>query len=215
MNEDRLASRYSGRTILAIGAHPDDLEAGIGGSLARLRRCGARVVMAVATIPSQFERRTEEAKHAAEILGCELRLLFCERPRRVEDIKTYELVSALDRLVAELEPAALISHGPRNLHKDHGLVYNASVATQRVGFHDFLCYSPLSCHPVEVPFVSQAFIDITETMETKMKALEAHASQFRCRGIATDGYVQEAMFLGRLAGVRYAEGLEVMRLMLT
>ena len=42
-----LASRYSGKTVVAIGAHPDDLEIGIGGTLAKLRRDGARVVMVV------------------------------------------------------------------------------------------------------------------------------------------------------------------------
>ena len=38
-----LASRYAGRTVVAIGAHPDDLEIGIGGTLAKLQRSGARV----------------------------------------------------------------------------------------------------------------------------------------------------------------------------
>ncbi|HEX3061807.1 MAG TPA: PIG-L family deacetylase, partial [Usitatibacter sp.] len=56
-----LASRYAGRTVLAIGAHPDDLEIGIGGTLARLRGQGARVVMVVASIPRDFEVRREEA----------------------------------------------------------------------------------------------------------------------------------------------------------
>ncbi|HEV2430265.1 MAG TPA: hypothetical protein VGT43_01980, partial [Burkholderiales bacterium] len=47
-----LASRYGGRTVLAIGAHPDDLELAVGGTLARLARHAARVVMAVVSIPS-------------------------------------------------------------------------------------------------------------------------------------------------------------------
>ncbi|HWM43722.1 MAG TPA: hypothetical protein VNP36_14905, partial [Burkholderiales bacterium] len=50
-----LASRYGGRTVLAIGAHPDDLELAIGGTLARLARESSRVVMAVVSIPADFD----------------------------------------------------------------------------------------------------------------------------------------------------------------
>src|SRR2546421_6213241 len=100
-----LASRYAGQTVVAIGAHPDDLEIGIGGTLAKLRRSGARVVMCVASIPRDFEVRLEEAKHGAEILGCELRILMQDGPKRIEDIKTCELVGMLDDVVREYSPA--------------------------------------------------------------------------------------------------------------
>ena len=50
-----LASRYAGQTVIAIGAHPDDLEIGIGGMLAKLQLIGARVIMCVASIPKDFE----------------------------------------------------------------------------------------------------------------------------------------------------------------
>ena len=71
-----LASRYGGRTVLAIGAHPDDLELAIGGILARLSRESVRVVMAVVSVPADYAVRQREAQRAAEILGCELRILL-------------------------------------------------------------------------------------------------------------------------------------------
>ena len=46
-----LASRYAGQTVVAIGAHPDDLEIGIGGPLARLQTAGARVVVVIPPTP--------------------------------------------------------------------------------------------------------------------------------------------------------------------
>ena len=61
-----LASRYGGRTVLAIGAHPDDIELAIGGMLARLRASRRAVVMAVVSIPADFETRRAEAQRAAE-----------------------------------------------------------------------------------------------------------------------------------------------------
>ena len=102
-----LASRYSGKTVVAIGAHPDDLEIGIGGTLAKLRRDGARVVMVVASIPKDFDVRFEEARRGAEILGCEMRLLLDGGPRRLEDVKTCDLVGMLDDVIKAWTQGAL------------------------------------------------------------------------------------------------------------
>jgi hypothetical protein len=51
-------------------------------------------------------------------------------------------------------------------------------------------------------------------MDTKLEAIHAHKSQFECRGLAAEFYRDVARDHGRLAGVAYAEGLEVQRLLL-
>ncbi|MBI4348555.1 MAG: PIG-L family deacetylase [Elusimicrobia bacterium] len=210
-----LVSKYAQRCVVAVGAHPDDLAVGVGGTLARLTRAGAEVLMIVVCVPSELDRRREEAVVAARILGCESQLLFGDRCRRVEDIKTYELVSMLDAIVQARRPAAMISHAQHNLHRDHGLVYHACLASQRLSFHDFFCYYPSGALPIPVPFMPQAFVDISPTIEDKMRAIEAHATQFSGRGVATDPFRATAREYGRLAGVDYAEGLEVVRMMLS
>lgn len=210
-----LASKYAGKCVLAIGAHPDDLEIGIGGTMARLVEEGSRVLMVVICVPNHLEVRKAEAERAAKILGCDLQILFPNDCRRVEDLKTYELVSLLDKIVQKHKPAAMVSHALNNFHKDHVLVYNACLAAQRLSFHDFFCYYPTTCHPVQVPFFPQAFVDISGTIDRKMQAIDAHATQFACRGMGTDHFRLNAREYGRLAGVEYAEGLEVVRMMLT
>lgn len=209
-----LFARYFGRTVLAIGAHPDDLELAIGGTLARLARHGARVVMAIVSIPADFEARRGEAQRAAEILGCELRLLVEDGCRRIDDIKNYQLVAMLDGLVRGLEPAAVLTHSASEFHRDHIAVHNACLSTQRLKAFDFFHFSPTMTRAVPVAFHPRAYVDVSETIDAKMQAIEAHASQFGARGLDTELFRDIARLNGRMVGVKYAEGLDVGRMLL-
>ncbi|HEX2565637.1 MAG TPA: PIG-L deacetylase family protein [Burkholderiales bacterium] len=206
-------ARYAGSTVLAIGAHPDDLELGIGGTLARLARGGARVVMTVVSIPGAGDTRRREAERAAAILGCELRVLL-EQGRRIEDVKHYELVAMLDAEVRELSPSAVFTHSASEFHRDHVAVYNACLSSQRLVYFDFFSYHPTMCRPVPMPFHPRAYVDVTSTIDVKMQAIDAHESQFACRGISTEMYRDIARLQGRMVGVPYAEGLDVGRMVL-
>ena len=210
----KLAERYTGRTVLAVGAHADDVELAVGGTIARLRRGGARVVMVVVSLPGDHKQRMGEAKQAAEILGCELRVLMTDSARRIEDLRSYELVAMIDREVKEHAPAAMLTHGPSEFHRDHVLVHEACVSSQRLQYFDFFTYHPNFCRPVPVPFHPRAYVDITDTIETKMRAIAAHQSQFKCRGLGIDIYRDIARLNGRMVGVQYAEGLDVGRMLL-
>ena len=198
-----LASRYGGRTVLAIG-----------GMLARLSRESARVVMAVVSIPSDFETRRAEAQRAAAILGCELRILMDDEATRIDDIKNYRLVGMLDTLVRELEPAAVLTHSANEFHRDHVTVHNACISTQRLKPFDFFHFNPTMCRPVPVQFYPRAYVDVTSTLELKMEAIAAHTSQFGARGLEAEMYRDLARLTGRMVGVKYAEGIDVSRMLL-
>jgi N-acetylglucosamine malate deacetylase 1 len=209
-----LASRYGGRTVLAIGAHPDDLELAIGGTLARLAREASRVVMAVVSIPADFDTRRAEARQAAAILGCELRLLVESGCCRIDDMKSYQLVGMLDALVRDLQPAAVLTHSACEFHRDHIAVHNACLSTQRLKPFDFFHFGPTMTRAVPVPFHPRAYIDVSDTIELKMKAIEAHLTQFGGRGLDSEMYRDLARLNGRMVGVKYAEGLDVSRMLL-
>ena len=209
-----LASRYAGETVVAIGAHPDDLEIGIGGTLAKLQRHGAHVVMCVVSIPKDFEVRRREAKEGARILGCELKILLDGEPKRIEDMKTCDLVGLLDGVINEYQPAAVLTHSSADFHNDHLLVYNACLPTQRLAHFDFYSYHPTNCRPVPINFHPRAYFDVTDTIDAKMHAISAHASQFGGRGLDTEMYREFAHVQGRMIGVPYAEGVDVMRMTL-
>ena len=209
-----LASRYGGRTVLAIGAHPDDVELAIGGTLARLARESARVVMAVVSIPADFDTRRAEARQAAAILGCELRILVENGCCRIDDMKSYQLVGMLDALVRDLQPAAVLTHSACEFHRDHIAVHNACMSTQRIKSFDLFHFSPTMTRAVPVSFHPRAYIDVSDTIELKMRAIEAHLSQFGGRGLDSEMYRDLARLNGRMVGVKYAEGVDVSRMLL-
>jgi LmbE family N-acetylglucosaminyl deacetylase len=210
-----IAARYAGQVVLAIGAHPDDLEIGVGGTLAKMKREGAHVVMCVASIPKDYDVRLAEAKRGAEILGCELRILMNDGPQRIEDVKTCDLVGMLDRLIREYKPAAVLTHSRADFHNDHLLIYNACLPTQRLAYFDFFSYHPTNCRPVPIAFHPNVYVDISDTIDAKMHAITAHGSQFAGRGLDTEMYREVAHVQGRMIGCNYAEGLDVQRMLMS
>ncbi len=210
----RLDARYTGKTVLVLGAHPDDMELGVGGTIARLSKV-ARVIMAIVGVPSKLDIRLAEAARSAAILGAELTVLVPDACCRVEDLKTYELVGMLDALVERFQPALTLSHGPSDFHKDHTLVFNACVAMQRLASFDVLCYRPTATRPTSVGFQPELFVDISDTIDVKMDAIAAHESQFAARGLPIESFRDQARDYGRAVGVTFAEALEVSRLVFT
>jgi N-acetylglucosamine malate deacetylase 1 len=200
--------------VLAIGAHPDYVELAIGGMLARLSRESARVVMAVVSIPSDFATRRAEAQRAAEILGCELRILVDDDCCRVDDIRNHQLVGMLDALVRSVKPAAVFTHSASEFHRDHVVVHNACLSTQRLERFDFFQFSPTMTRAVPVAFHPRAYVDVTGTIDAKMEAIAAHASQFATRGLDAEMFRDIARLNGRMVGVKYAEGLDVGRMLI-
>jgi LmbE family N-acetylglucosaminyl deacetylase len=203
------AARYLGRTVLAVGAHPDDIELGAGGTIAALTAAGVKVVMGIVSVPADYETRVAEANDSAAILGCELRVLLEGSCKRIEDVKNYQLVALLDALVKEFRPAAVLTHGETDFHHDHVAIYHTVTSTQRLAQFDLYSYAPTMTRPVPVSFQPRAYVDISNTIGTKLRAIAAHKSQFFSRGLTFEFCRDLARLNGRMVGVEYAEGLDI------
>jgi N-acetylglucosamine malate deacetylase 1 len=220
--------------VLAVGAHPDDLEILCGGTLARYVAEGHDVVMCHATKGDRgsFEYtsdevariRDAEAARAAEIAGAEhVSLGLSDGEVNAADPAQRLLV--ID-LVREAQPDVILTHSPGDYMVDHNeiskLVFDAS----------FLSSLPLletskPNHPVVAPlyfmdtvgglgFDPTEFVDVTETIETKARMLEAHESQLRWLKDHDGVDIVEQMrtataHRGFQCGVRYAEGFAACR----
>lgn len=205
---NRLLDEKGGR-VLAFGAHPDDLEVGAGGLLARLAEEGADVTLAVVSIPNQAEQRKREAQAGADILGAELFILYEERPCRVEDIPMHELVRRFDTIVGDVRPDLVITHSAHDLHWDHGLVNRATVSALRRTPCDLLAFLSSPEMNAQSRSIGQCFADVTKTIDTKIAAISAHTSQVPKLDLESSRDLARAM--GRISGYQYAEAYEVLR----
>jgi LmbE family N-acetylglucosaminyl deacetylase len=197
--------------VLAFGAHPDDLEIGAGGMLTRLARQGAQVVAAVVSVPSLVPQRVEEALAGAKLMGVKLAVLN-KTSCRVEDIAMHSLVAQFDAIVADVKPDVVITHSHQDMHWDHGLVNRATVSSLRRWPCDLLAYISSYEMNAQTKSLGQCFVDITDTIETKLAAISLHTSQLPNMDVESSRDLARAM--GRLAGVQYAEAYEVLRLRL-
>jgi LmbE family N-acetylglucosaminyl deacetylase len=195
--------------VLAFGAHPDDLEVGAGGLLARLSQEGAEVMMAVVSIPANVEQRRKEAHAGADVIDADLRILFDEKPQRVEDIPMHELVRRMDQVVGDWRPDLVITHSAYDLHWDHGLVNRATVSALRRTPCDLLAFLSSPEMNAQSRAIGQCFADITLTMDAKLDAIRAHESQVPKLDLESSRDLARAM--GRISGYQYAEAYEALR----
>jgi LmbE family N-acetylglucosaminyl deacetylase len=205
---NRILAEKGGR-VLAIGAHPDDLEVGAGGLLARLSAEGHDVTMAIISIPNHTEERRAEAQAGAGVLDAELFILHEERPCRVEDIPMHELVRRLDTVVGDVRPDLVITHSAHDLHWDHSLVNRATVSALRRTPCDLLAFLSSPEMNAQARAIGQCFADISSSMDAKIQAISQHKSQLPKLDLESSRDLARAM--GRISGYEYAEAYEVLR----
>lgn len=216
-----------GCTLLAFGAHPDDIELSVGGILCKTARAGHRTVAAELTGGESGTRgsagkRMAEAKKAAKILG------LAERENLGFPDAALELNIETRRAVASAirrhRPEIVLAPYVEDLHPDHA----AAGQIVRAGFFDArlakldIKGDPwfarlLLFYPCRQYFEPTVVIDVTEVYKVKKRAFCAHRSQmggqgkrnFRPPGVVDPFIMIEARdrHNGSLIGAEYGEGL--------
>jgi LmbE family N-acetylglucosaminyl deacetylase len=205
---NRILEKGGGR-VLAFGAHPDDLEVGAGGLLARLADEGAKVTLAIVALPTMAEQRIAEAKAAAKVIDANLVIVYEDKPCRVEDIAMHELVRRFDNIVGDVRPDLVVTHSANDLHWDHGLVNRATVSALRRTPCDLLAYLSSPEMNAQSRSMGNCFADITGFVDTKIEAIACHKSQLPKLDLESSRDLARAM--GRISGYEYAECYEVLR----
>jgi LmbE family N-acetylglucosaminyl deacetylase len=198
-----------------VVAHPDDAEIAMGGSIARMRHAGVRVVVAMLTHPegANGAPRIEHAEKAAAILGHEPWFLGDSGQEQVSDIPETALVGRMDALLAELAPDSVFTHWAGDGHVDHRLTARAVAASLRNRRAELYAFRPAEPRVASnVGFAPTVFVDITEYAELKMRALEPlTVARPGFRPIDLEAIELSDRYHGSLSGTERAEAFEVQR----
>jgi LmbE family N-acetylglucosaminyl deacetylase len=197
--------------VLVFGAHPDDLEVGMGGTIAKhTKMMGDEVHMVVATVPSLRERRIDEAHRGAELLGAKLTVLDVQ-PDEMQPNR--QLIRQVDTLLTEYSPDLLYTHWDQDSHQDHNTISRAVISAARKNRCSLLMYEQTVPGGI-VPggFKAQSFVDITDFINLKIESILAHSSQHAEHGdLWLQGVRGRAMYRGSQINVGYAEAFEVIK----
>jgi LmbE family N-acetylglucosaminyl deacetylase len=196
------------KRVLAIGAHPDDVEIGCAGTLAKHRACGDMLHILTLTrgaAGGDVNVRTAEAQRAAALLGAKLAFGNLRDAHITEGVETIEIIQAAIR---ELRPTHVYTHCLEDTHQDHRAVHAASLVAAR-DVPNVYCYqSPSST----VEFRPNRFVDITDCMKAKLQTIDAYKSQVdRMASLQDDVIVATARYWGRYAGHLLTEPMSVVR----
>lgn len=194
--------------VLAIGAHPDDVEIGVGGLLLGHRYAGDAVaIMTMSHGQRGGDRslRADESKQAADMIGARLYLEDLEDTRISEGDPT---VGMIERVIADFEPTLVYTHTIHDLHQDHRNVNRATmVAARRVP--SVYCYESPSA---TVDFKPARFASIDSAIDDKISVIAAFRSQTDVRAYLDEELIRAtSRYWGRFGDARYCEPLEVVR----
>jgi LmbE family N-acetylglucosaminyl deacetylase len=197
--------------VLVCGAHPDDMEIGMGGTITKHVEAGDDVLMVVATIPSQHEARMREAAEGAAVLGARLEQLDIPPDDLGINRRT---IREFDRLLAAVDPHLVYTHWDQDSHQDHNAVSRAVMSAGRRNRCSMLMYEQTIPGGV-VPggFKAQSFVDITDFIDRKCQSILVHRTQIEQNGGDwwLDGVRGRAMYRGYQMNVRFAEAFEVVK----
>ncbi len=215
--------------ILAVGAHPDDLEILCAGTLIRCVVRGDTVTMAhiARGDAGSFEHESDEiavirdaeARASAALVGAEYAALAIS-DGRVNGADEAQREAVTD-LVRRTRPDVVITHAPNDYNPDHNevskLVFGASFTASlpnygsRTPAHDSVPALYYMDTSAGVGFAPEQYVDVTDTIDAKLEACKKHASQLvwlrqHDNVDMVDQVRTVARFRGLQCGVPYAEG---------
>jgi LmbE family N-acetylglucosaminyl deacetylase len=194
--------------ILAVGAHPDDIELGCGGTISAASKNGKKVMAVFLSKGEQSGNpaiRPKESIEALSLLGVK-DVYFGDFPD-TEIPCSREAIDFLEDFYIKYKPETILTHTVNDIHQDHRQVGWLSISAFR-NVPKLLAYETPRVTP---SFAPTYFVDITNCVNDKWDALKCHYSQKTKRYITYESMVNLASFRGSQVSVQAAEAFEVVR----
>jgi LmbE family N-acetylglucosaminyl deacetylase len=195
--------------VLAVGAHPDDIELGAGGTVARHVEEGDEVYFLTLTYGEQggnkLQRRREAERSAKALNVKSLEFGGIPDTKVSEGIET---ILVVEKVVDRVRPDRIYTQSPKDRHQDHR---NTALATYSAGrkVPEILSFESPDSYP---GFAPQYYVQITGTIAKKIDALKKFHSQQNKRFFEAQAVKGLAQFRGYQVGIAYAEAFEVVRM---
>lgn len=210
--------------ILVIGAHPDDELLGSGGTIKKLINNGYKVISVVVA----KGRKEEEQEMKTTMLQANKHIgvndvIFLEYPNLLlETFPLHVLNKEVEVLIDQYEPSMIFTHHYGDINRDHQILFQAVLTAARPipekNPVEILCFETVSSsewsqHTNDKAFKPNYYVDITDTIDEKLKSLQYYEVEMRPfpHPRSFEGVKHLAQVRGMTVGVHYAEAFEIIR----
>ena len=221
-------------TTLVLAAHPDDEVLGCGGTMARMAQEKEDVYLAILGegITSRHDRRDSRdpaleklrdcTRRSAQILGVKDVFRYEFPDNRFDTVALLEIVKAIEEVIRKVDATVVYTQHGGDLNVDHSLLFKATLTATRpvpggriraVYAYEVASSSEWAFQKFSPPFHPSLFVDISGTLETKMRAVAEYESEMRPfpHPRSLEGLRASATRWGVAAGVTAAEAFEIVR----
>jgi len=213
------------KRILAIGAHPDDIEFGCGGSIVKHKKNGDFVVYLCMTntesidgttgqVIRSLEQNKQEVLDAANTLGCDKVEFLPFKDLHVPF--SFDSISGMESVIKKHNIDTIYTHWVGDANQDHISTFHTTMAAARyvpnVYSYEQIPIARMTENQMDINY----YVDITDTFDAKIEASMCHKSQIvkyqKVNFDVKDNLETLAKFRGIQARCKYAEAFKIIKM---
>ncbi len=187
--------------VLVVASHPDDEILGCGGTMANLAQAGAEIYVLILgegitsrsdspdqADPAELEQLRDTATRANEICGTTQLWLESLPDNRFDTVPLLDIVKSIKRRVDQVQPQVVFTQAGGDLNIDHAITYRATLTAcrpvaqssiEQLYAYEVASSSEWSFRQFSPAFEPNVFVDISQSLETKVRAMEAYVTEAR------------------------------------